>query len=56
VSAGGAAVTSTPTPALVTYAASGPVIAMVWEGMNVVASGRRMLGAGLDALLLTFPE
>ena len=30
---------------LVAYAASGPVVAMVWEGHNVVASGRKMLGA-----------
>jgi nucleoside-diphosphate kinase len=30
---------------LVTYAASGPVVAMVWEGTNVVLTGRKMLGA-----------
>ena len=30
---------------LVSYASSGPVVAMVWEGNNVVASGRKMLGA-----------
>ena len=30
---------------LVTYAASGPVVAMVWEGHNAVATGRKMLGA-----------
>lgn len=30
---------------LVTYASSGPVVAMVWEGHNVVATGRKMLGA-----------
>jgi nucleoside-diphosphate kinase len=30
---------------LVAYASSGPVVAMVWEGHNVVASGRKMLGA-----------
>ena len=30
---------------LVQYAASGPVVAMVWEGHNVVATGRKMLGA-----------
>ena len=30
---------------LVAYAASGPVCAMVWEGHNVVATGRKMLGA-----------
>lgn len=32
-------------PGLVSYAASGPVVAMVWEGHNVVATGRKMLGA-----------
>jgi nucleoside-diphosphate kinase len=30
---------------LVAYASSGPVVAMVWEGHNVVATGRKMLGA-----------
>ena len=30
---------------LVQYASSGPVVAMVWEGHNVVATGRKMLGA-----------
>ena len=30
---------------LVAYAASGPVCAMVWEGDNVVLTGRKMLGA-----------
>ena len=30
---------------LVAYAASGPVCAMVWEGDNAVATGRKMLGA-----------
>ena len=30
---------------LVQYAASGPVVAMVWEGHNVVLTGRKMLGA-----------
>ena len=30
---------------LVSYASSGPVVAMVWEGHNVVATGRKMLGA-----------
>eukprot|EP00744_Colponema_vietnamica_P000275 GILI01000491.1.p2 GENE.GILI01000491.1~~GILI01000491.1.p2 ORF type:complete len:163 (+),score=63.40 GILI01000491.1:40-489(+) len=29
---------------LITYMLSGPVVAMVWEGRNVVASGRKMLG------------
>ena len=32
-------------PGLVSYASSGPVVAMVWEGHNVVATGRKMLGA-----------
>ena len=32
-------------PGLVAYAASGPVVAMVWEGHNVVKTGRKMLGA-----------
>ncbi len=30
---------------LVNYASSGPVVAMVWEGNNVVKTGRKMLGA-----------
>lgn len=30
---------------LVSYASSGPVAAMVWEGNNAVATGRKMLGA-----------
>jgi nucleoside-diphosphate kinase len=30
---------------LVTYAASGPVCCMVWEGDNAVLTGRKMLGA-----------
>ena len=30
---------------LVNYASSGPVVAMVWEGHNVVKTGRKMLGA-----------
>jgi nucleoside-diphosphate kinase len=32
-------------PGLIDYMASGPVIAMVWEGFNAVACGRKMLGA-----------
>jgi nucleoside-diphosphate kinase len=32
-------------PGLVAYASSGPVVAMVWEGHNVVLTGRKMLGA-----------
>lgn len=30
---------------LVAYITSGPVVAMVWEGKNVVAAAREMLGA-----------
>ena len=30
---------------LIEYAASGPVVAMVWEGDNAVLTGRKMLGA-----------
>ena len=30
---------------LVEYAASGPVYCMVWEGANVIATGRKLLGA-----------
>lgn len=29
---------------LVDYIVSGPVVAMVWEGRNVVATGRKMIG------------
>lgn len=31
-------------PGLVKYMASGPVVAMVWEGLDVVKTGRVMLG------------
>lgn len=31
-------------PGLVKYMASGPVLAMVWEGLDVVKTGRVMLG------------
>jgi len=31
-------------PGLVAYMASAPVVAMVWEGLNVVKTGRVMLG------------
>jgi len=30
---------------LISYMTSGPVVAMVWEGSNVVLEGRKMLGA-----------
>ena len=29
---------------LISYVGSGPVVAMVWEGSNVVLTGRKMLG------------
>lgn len=32
-------------PGLVDYMSSGPVVPMVWEGLNVVKTGRQMLGA-----------
>ncbi len=32
-------------PKLMAYMSSGPVVAMVWEGKNVVITGRKMLGA-----------
>ncbi|PHJ15225.1 nucleoside diphosphate kinase [Cystoisospora suis] len=31
-------------PGLISYMTSGPVVCMVWEGMDVVKQGRRMLG------------
>uniref|UniRef100_A0A452V614 Nucleoside diphosphate kinase n=1 Tax=Ursus maritimus TaxID=29073 RepID=A0A452V614_URSMA len=31
-------------PALISYMTSGPVVAMVWEGPNVVCSSRAMIG------------
>ena len=30
---------------LVAFASSGPVVAMVWEGNNVIQTGRKMIGA-----------
>ncbi|KAJ3742093.1 nucleoside diphosphate kinase [Lentinula detonsa] len=32
-------------PGLIKYMASGPVVAMVWEGLDAVKTGRVMLGA-----------
>ena len=32
-------------PGLVKYFSSGPVVAMVWEGLNVIKTGRVLLGA-----------
>jgi hypothetical protein len=32
-------------PDLIKYMAAGPVVAMVWEGLDAVKTGRAMLGA-----------
>ncbi|KAK9499975.1 hypothetical protein O3M35_002902 [Rhynocoris fuscipes] len=32
-------------PKLIKYMSSGPVVPMVWEGLNVVKTGRQILGA-----------
>jgi nucleoside-diphosphate kinase len=32
-------------PGLIKYMASGPVVAMVWQGLDAVKTGRSMLGA-----------
>ena len=32
-------------PGLIKYMAAGPVVAMVWEGLDAVKTGRSMLGA-----------
>lgn len=32
-------------PGLVEYIISGPVVAMVWEGKDVVLTGRKIIGA-----------
>ncbi|XP_014242767.1 nucleoside diphosphate kinase [Cimex lectularius] len=32
-------------PGLIKYMNSGPVVPMVWEGFNVIATGRKLLGA-----------
>uniref|UniRef100_A0A915CM15 Nucleoside diphosphate kinase n=1 Tax=Ditylenchus dipsaci TaxID=166011 RepID=A0A915CM15_9BILA len=32
-------------PGLIEYMASGPIVAMVWEGLDAVKQGRAMLGA-----------
>jgi nucleoside-diphosphate kinase len=34
---------------LITYMTSGPVVAMVWEGVDAVATGRKMLGATMPS-------
>lgn len=34
---------------LITYMASGPVVAMVWEGKGAVVAGRKMLGATMPS-------
>merc|ERR1712232_1542222 len=36
-------------PGLIQYMTSGPVVAMVWEGKNVVLEGRKMLGATMPS-------
>jgi nucleoside-diphosphate kinase len=36
-------------PGLIEYMTSGPVVAMVWEGKNVVKEGRKMLGATMPS-------
>jgi len=36
-------------PGLISYMTSGPVVAMVWEGANVVVDGRKMLGATMPS-------
>merc|ERR1719464_126209 len=36
-------------PGLIAYMTSGPVVAMVWEGANVVLEGRKMLGATMPS-------
>lgn len=36
-------------PSLIEYMTSGPVVAMVWQGKNVVAEGRKMLGATMPS-------
>ena len=37
-------------PGLIQYMTSGPVVAMVWSGKNVVAEGRKMLGKFIDTM------
>jgi len=32
-------------PGLVKYFSSGPIVAMVWEGRNVISGGRKLVGA-----------
>jgi nucleoside diphosphate kinase len=32
-------------PGLIKYMAAGPVVALVWEGLDAVKTGRSMLGA-----------
>ena len=36
-------------PGLIEYMTSGPVCAMVWEGVDVVREGRKMLGATMPS-------
>ena len=39
-------------PELIRYMSSGPVVPMVWEGLNAVKQGRMMLGATNPKVLL----
>ena len=39
-------------PGLIAYMTSGPVVAMVWSGKNVVLEGRKMLGKSTFSCLL----
>jgi nucleoside diphosphate kinase len=49
-------------PGLIKYMASGPVVAMVWQGLDAVKTGRVMLGAtnplasapGMSYVMLNF--
>merc|ERR1712211_95850 len=43
-------------PGLIKYMGSGPVLAMVWEGLNAVKTGRVMLGATNPPTLLLEPS
>jgi nucleoside-diphosphate kinase len=38
-------------PGLIDYMTSGPVVAMVWAGKNVVLEGRKMLGKSSDSFV-----
>ena len=36
-------------PGLIAYMTSGPVVAMVWEGLNACSEGRKLLGATMPS-------